>query len=133
MRQVAQHLREKGWLDKAYLYLWDEPEPDYFDKVVALQKLALQGDPGFKIWETTSPNYQAFWGVVKAWSVPFGRPHFNEETRGPAPQGRRRDLGLQHPGVAGDPAADPPALVLAGRPLRRHRRAAMECHLLQRD
>ena len=79
LRQVAQHLRAKGWLDQAYLYLWDEPEPDYFDQVVALQKLALQGDPDFKIWETTSPNYQAFWGVVKAWSVPFGRPHFNEE------------------------------------------------------
>lgn len=80
MRQVAAHLREKGWMDNAYLYLWDEPEPDYFDKVVALMKLALQGDPELKIWETTSPNYEAFWGVVKAWSVPFGRPHFNERT-----------------------------------------------------
>ncbi|MEN6401150.1 MAG: glycoside hydrolase domain-containing protein [Armatimonadia bacterium] len=80
MRQVAAHLREKGWLDKAYLYLWDEPEPDYFDKVVALQKLALQGDPGLKVWETTSPAYKEFWGVVKAWSVPFGRPHFDEKS-----------------------------------------------------
>lgn len=79
MRQVAAHLKEKGWFDKAYLYLWDEPEQDYFDKVVALQKLALQGDPGFKIWETTSPNFKEFWNVVKAWSVPFGRPYFNEE------------------------------------------------------
>ena len=79
MRQVGQHLREKGWLGMAYLYLWDEPEPEYFDKLVALQKLALQGDAGFKIWETTSPSYQAFWGVVKAWSVPFGRPYFDEE------------------------------------------------------
>jgi hypothetical protein len=80
MRQVGAHLRAKGWLDMAYLYLWDEPEPDYFDKVVALQKLALQGDAGFKVWETTSPAHQAFWGVVKAWSVPFGRPHFEEES-----------------------------------------------------
>ncbi len=79
LRQVGAHLRAKGWLDKAYLYLWDEPEPDYFDKVVELQKLALQGDPGFKIWETTSPSHRAFWNVVKAWSVPFGRPHFVEE------------------------------------------------------
>ena len=78
MRQIGQHLREKGWLDKAYVYLWDEPEPDYFDKVVALQKLALKGDPALKIWETTSPSHHAFWGVVKAWSVPFGRPHFDE-------------------------------------------------------
>lgn len=78
MRQVGAHLRQKGWLDNAYLYLWDEPEPDYFDNVVALQKLALQGDPGFKIWETTSPNYEKFWNVVKAWSVPFSRPYFNE-------------------------------------------------------
>jgi len=80
MRQVGQHLREKGWLSMAYLYLWDEPEPDYFDNVVALQRLALQGEPDFKIWETTSPNYEAFYGVVKAWSVPFGRPHFNEQS-----------------------------------------------------
>lgn len=78
MKQVGQHLREKGWMDMAYLYLWDEPEPSYFDNVVALQKLALQGDPGFKIWETTSPNYEKFYGVVKAWSIPFGRPYFTE-------------------------------------------------------
>lgn len=80
MRQVARHLKEKGWFDKAYLYLWDEPQRDYFDKLVVLQKLALQGDPGFKVWETTSPNHEAFWGVVKAWSVPFGRQHFDEQT-----------------------------------------------------
>jgi hypothetical protein len=79
MRQVGAHLREKGWLDKAYVYLWDEPEKDYFDKVVELQRLALQGDPDLKIWETTSPLNDAFWGVVKAWSVPFGPPHFNIE------------------------------------------------------
>jgi hypothetical protein len=80
MRQVGQHLREKGWLDKAYVYLWDEPEPDYFDKVVALQKLALQGDPDLKIWETTSPANRDFWGVVKAWSVPFSPMHFEVKT-----------------------------------------------------
>ena len=67
MRQIGKHLREKGWLDKAYVYLWDEPESDYFDKVVALQKLALKGDPALKIWETTSPSHRIFWGVVKAW------------------------------------------------------------------
>ena len=78
MRQVGAHLRQKGWMDKAYLYLWDEPESDYFDNVVALQKLALKGDPGFKIWETTSPNHEKFWGVVKAWSIPFSRPYFSE-------------------------------------------------------
>ncbi len=79
LRQVGQHLRQKGWMEMAYLYLWDEPEPDYFDKVVALHKLALRADPGFKIFETTSPNNEAFWGVVKAWSIPFSRPFFNEE------------------------------------------------------
>ncbi len=78
MRQIGQHLREKGWLDMAYVYLWDEPRSEYFDKVVTIQKLALQGDPSLKIWETTSPSHHAFWGVVKAWSVPFVRPHFDE-------------------------------------------------------
>lgn len=78
LRQVAQHLRAKGWLSKAYLYLWDEPEPDYFDNVVKLQQIALRADPDFKTWETTSPGYEAFWGSVKAWSVPFSRPYFEE-------------------------------------------------------
>jgi hypothetical protein len=80
MRQVGAHLRQKGWMDMAYLYLWDEPEADYFDNVVALQKLALQGDPEFKIWLTTSPNHEKFWGIVKAWSVPFSRPYFSESS-----------------------------------------------------
>ncbi len=80
MRQVGAHLRERGWLDKAYLYLWDEPESDYFDKVVELQQLALQGDPDLKVWETTSPFHRPFWGVVKAWSVPFSLPHFHVES-----------------------------------------------------
>lgn len=79
MRQVGAHLREKNWLDKAYLYLWDEPEPDYFDKVVQLLQLALQGDPDLKTWMTTSPFHNEFWGVVKAWSVPFSTPHFDPE------------------------------------------------------
>ena len=80
MRQVGEHLREKGWLDKAYLYLWDEPEPSYFDKVPALQKLALEGDPDFRIFETTSPRYKTFWETVRIWSVPFGRQYFDEAT-----------------------------------------------------
>ncbi|MGD9496871.1 MAG: glycoside hydrolase domain-containing protein [Armatimonadota bacterium] len=80
MRQVGQHLREMGWLDKVYVYLWGEPEPDYFNKVVQLQQLALQGDPDLKIWETTSPANRAFWGVVKAWSVPFSPMHFEIES-----------------------------------------------------
>ncbi len=78
LRQVAAHLKAKGWFDKTYLYLWDEPHPVYFDKVVALQKLALQADPGFKTWETTSPFNQEFWGVVNAWCVLFARPYFEE-------------------------------------------------------
>ncbi len=80
MRQVGQHLREKGWLDNAYLYLWDEPEADYFDKVVQLHKTALAGDPDLNIWLTTSPAHEVFWETVTAWSVPFGRPHFDEQT-----------------------------------------------------
>jgi len=78
MRQVAKHLKEKGWFYKAYPYLYDEPEPPQFDQVVSLQKLALQGDPDFKIWETTSPGYKAFWGIIKAWSVPFRKIYFDE-------------------------------------------------------
>ncbi|HCU36947.1 MAG TPA: hypothetical protein DGT21_16320 [Armatimonadetes bacterium] len=80
MRHVGAHLREKGWLDNAYVYLWDEPEADYFDKVVQLHEAALAGDPGLKIWLTTSPAHEVFWGNVKAWSVPFGRPHFDEQS-----------------------------------------------------
>jgi hypothetical protein len=88
MHQVGEHLRSKGWLGMTYVYLWDEPERDYFDKVVALQKEALAGDPGLKIWETVSPTNSAFWDVVKAWSIAFDPAHFDE-----AAVAKRRNAG----------------------------------------
>ena len=118
LRQVAAHLKEKGWFDRAYLYLWDEPEMDYFDKVVALQKLALEADPGFKIWETTSPNYEAFWGVVKAWSIPFSRPFFDEDSVNARRRAGDEIWVYNIPASLEGTYAGPPPLVLAGRPLR---------------
>ena len=73
-QQVQEHLRAKGWLDEAYVYWFDEPEPrDYqfvmngFAKLKAAapdinRMLTEQVEPnligGPNIWCPVSPNYK---------------------------------------------------------------------------
>lgn len=71
-RQIAERLRQAGLLDKAYVYPYDEPEPDYMDKVGRLCDLIHQGDPALKVLMTTDPaTGRALWGKVNAWIVPW--------------------------------------------------------------
>jgi len=48
-RQIQDHLEAKGWLDKAYIYWFDEPEPrDYdFVKEGIQEGLVLAGCAGY--------------------------------------------------------------------------------------
>jgi hypothetical protein len=73
-QQVQEHLRQKGWLDEAYVYWFDEPEPrDYqfvmngFAKLKSAapdinRMLTEQVEPnligGPNIWCPVSPNYK---------------------------------------------------------------------------
>ncbi|NUQ62671.1 MAG: hypothetical protein HUU20_09290, partial [Pirellulales bacterium] len=70
-RRMAQRLRQAGMLDRAYVYPYDEPEPDYMDKIARLCDLIHQGDPELKCLMTVAPQIaEPLWGKVDAWIVP---------------------------------------------------------------
>lgn len=59
-RQFAAHLREKGWLDRAVVYLWDEPGPNHNPEILALARAVKKADPGLKIMLTEWPVDELF-------------------------------------------------------------------------
>jgi hypothetical protein len=70
-RQIAARLRSAGMLDKAYVYPYDEPEPDYMDKIARLCDLVHQGAPDLKCLMTVDPQQaRPLWGKVRAWIMP---------------------------------------------------------------
>jgi hypothetical protein len=70
-RQIAQRLRNAGLLERAYVYPYDEPEPDYMDKIARLCDLVHRGDPELKCLMTVDPAIaRPLWGKVQAWIVP---------------------------------------------------------------
>lgn len=46
LAQVERHLRERGWLDRAYTYWFDEPDPKDYEFVVAGQQRIKAAAPG---------------------------------------------------------------------------------------
>lgn len=50
--QFADHFRAKGWLEKAYLYLPDEPTPDQYPHLVELAATLHEGDPDLQAMAT---------------------------------------------------------------------------------
>lgn len=83
-RQIAERLRQQGMFDKAYVYPYDEPEPDYMDKIANLCDLIHQSDPKFKCLMTVDPNIsKSLYGKVNAWIIPSSvlSPDIIEERR----------------------------------------------------
>jgi hypothetical protein len=52
IKQVQDHLEEKGWLDKAYLYFYDEPEPAVYKQISEVGNLIHRYAPKLK-WMLT--------------------------------------------------------------------------------
>jgi hypothetical protein len=70
-RQIAARLRSAGMMDKVYVYPYDEPEPDYMDKIARLCDLVHQGAPDLKCLMTVDPELaKPLWGKVNAWIMP---------------------------------------------------------------
>lgn len=73
--QVEQHLREKGWLDKAFTYWFDEPDPKDYEFVVAGMKRLKEAAPGIKRMLTEQPepallgNVDIWCGLTPEWTV----------------------------------------------------------------
>jgi hypothetical protein len=63
----SKHFKEKGWLDRLFLYLWDEPPVADFPKVLARGQVAMKADPSVRTLVTTmvTPKLKE---VVKIWT-----------------------------------------------------------------
>jgi hypothetical protein len=75
MRQVAEHLIDKGVLDKGYDYITDEPDPSVYSEIVEAAKLVRMADGRIKILLTKKVEDELI-GSVDIW-VPIG-PDFDE-------------------------------------------------------
>ncbi|HEY3299066.1 MAG TPA: glycoside hydrolase domain-containing protein, partial [Armatimonadota bacterium] len=66
LKQLQEHLRQKGWLDKAFIYWFDEPEPkDYAIVVEGMDRLKMHA-PGLRRMLTEQPEPQLV-GYVNIW------------------------------------------------------------------
>ena len=76
LKQMALHLREKGWLDKAYIYIWDEPNPDAYQRIIDEAKMWHDADPEYRVLLTEQPE-AALAGPINIY-VPIV-PKYDEE------------------------------------------------------
>src|SRR5262249_43461001 len=61
------HFKQRGWQDRLFLYLWDEPQKDDFPKLVQAGKAAARVEPRLRSLVTTPFNKQLA-PVVQIWS-----------------------------------------------------------------
>ncbi len=73
MRQVAEHLVDKGVLSKGYDYITDEPEPENYDEVIEAAKLVRMADQRIKILLTERIENKLI-GSVDIW-VPIAHEY----------------------------------------------------------
>jgi hypothetical protein len=64
--QVERHLKARGWLDKAYTYWFDEPDPKDYEFVVDGMKRIRAAAPGLKRMLTEQPEKELL-GHVEIW------------------------------------------------------------------
>lgn len=64
--QIETHLRQRGWLSKAFTYWFDEPEPKDYEFVVDGMKRINSAAPGIRRMLTEEPHPQLF-GHVEIW------------------------------------------------------------------
>ncbi len=66
VRQIEEHLREKGWLHMAYVYWFDEPEPKDYEFVKAGMARLKKYAPGLARMLTEEP-VEPLYGYVDIW------------------------------------------------------------------
>jgi hypothetical protein len=66
LSQVADHLRQRGWLDKAFTYWFDEPDPKDYAFVVDGMKRIRAAAPGLRRMLTEQPEKDLL-GHVEIW------------------------------------------------------------------
>lgn len=66
-RQVGQHFREKGWFDRMFNYIWDEPGPSDFPAMVKLGETVRRADPKIPNL-VTMPLHSEWSGFIDIWT-----------------------------------------------------------------
>jgi|GEM_PF-2913408 len=64
--RVGSHMAERGWLEKAFLFLWDEPSPSDYDSVYELYSLVRIGDDRLRLVLSEKPVDELY-DVVDIW------------------------------------------------------------------
>jgi hypothetical protein len=76
---VARHFRDKGWFDRLFNYLWDEPKADKFAELVKEGNLVHTADPAIRNLVTASyrsdwtPSVDIFTPLVNCFAFKPGR------------------------------------------------------------
>jgi glycosyl hydrolase family 123 len=58
LRIFTGHLREKGWFDRCFFYLWDEPNAEYTKTLLAVGRAVKEAVPDLKNLIVESPHKQ---------------------------------------------------------------------------
>lgn len=66
VKQIEAHLKEKGWLEKAYVYWYDEPQRKVYDYVANGLKKLKKHAPGLRRFMTVQVEPE-FLGLVNLW------------------------------------------------------------------
>lgn len=65
--QLEAHFRQRGWLDMAYVYWFDEPEPRDYEFVAQGMRRLKQAAPGLRRMLTEEPGENILAGLVDIW------------------------------------------------------------------
>ena len=70
LRLFCEHLKEKGWFDRAFFYLWDEPAIEYSEQLVAIGRVVREAVPGLKIMCVSFEPLESWHEVVDIYCPP---------------------------------------------------------------
>ncbi|MEE8451782.1 MAG: glycoside hydrolase domain-containing protein [Thermoguttaceae bacterium] len=88
VKQLEDHLREKGWLDLAYVYWFDEPAPKDFGFVANGMRRLKQYAPGLRRMLTEESGDNLLTGLVDIW-CPVSHNYEHEAANGRRAHGER--------------------------------------------
>ncbi|MBN2474443.1 MAG: DUF4091 domain-containing protein [Pirellulales bacterium] len=82
VKQLEDHFRDKGWVEMAYIYWFDEPAPKDYEFVAAGMRRLQRYAPGLRRMLTEEPGENPLAGTVDIWCpVSFNYDHQAAEKR----------------------------------------------------
>jgi hypothetical protein len=69
-RQTAEHFRQKGWFDRLFNYLWDEPQPKDYPALVQIGKTVHSADAALKNL-VAAPFHPEWSNFIDVWTPPI--------------------------------------------------------------